>query len=51
MANEAELEIVKIDSEELETCGSQSLKEIFADVNGILVPGGFGNRVLKENSY
>lgn len=47
VANEAELEIVKIDSEELETCGHQSLKERFAGVDGILVPGGFGNRGIE----
>lgn len=44
VANEAELEIVRIDSEELETCGSQPFKEIFSNIDGILVPGGFGNR-------
>ncbi|HOP29032.1 MAG TPA: CTP synthase [Spirochaetota bacterium] len=47
VSNEVELEIVKIDSEELETCGNRSFKEIFADVNGILVPGGFGNRGIE----
>jgi len=47
VANETELEIIKIDSEELETCGNNSLKEMFADVQGILVPGGFGNRGIE----
>ena len=47
IANDARVEIVKIDSEELETCGNRSFKEIFADVNGILVPGGFGNRGIE----
>lgn len=47
VANEAELEIVRIDSEELETCGSQPFKEIFSNIDGILVPGGFGNRGIE----
>lgn len=47
VANEAELEIVKFDSEELETCVQGSLDEIFKDIDGILVPGGFGNRGIE----
>lgn len=47
VANEAELDIVKIDSEELETCGHPSFEERFNGVDGILVPGGFGNRGIE----
>jgi CTP synthase len=47
VANETELEIIKIDSEELETCNSGDLAERFSGINGILVPGGFGNRGIE----
>jgi CTP synthase len=47
VANEAELEIVRFDSEELESCGCNDLKDKFAGINGILVPGGFGNRGIE----
>jgi len=47
VANEAELEIVKFDSEELENCGCDDLTEKFAGINGILVPGGFGTRGIE----
>ncbi len=46
-ANEAELEIVKFDSEELEGLGPEELKERFSGIHGILVPGGFGNRGIE----
>ncbi|PKL18669.1 MAG: CTP synthetase [Spirochaetae bacterium HGW-Spirochaetae-5] len=47
VANEAELEIVRFDSEDLESCGCNDLKDKFAGINGILVPGGFGNRGIE----
>lgn len=47
VANEAELDIVKIDSEDLESCGDSSAASMFEGVNGILVPGGFGNRGIE----
>ncbi len=47
IANETELEIVKIDSEDIETCGLHSIKDRFAGIDGILVPGGFGNRGIE----
>lgn len=47
VANEAELEIVKFDSEELELLSDKELKEKFAGLHGILVPGGFGNRGIE----
>ena len=47
VANEAELEIIKFDSEELESCGAADLKSKFEGINGILVPGGFGNRGIE----
>lgn len=46
VANEAELEIVKIDSEDIET-GKKNIKTAFKGVDGILVPGGFGNRGIE----
>ncbi len=46
-ANESELEIIKIDSEEIETAKKGSLKHMFKDVDGILVPGGFGDRGIE----
>lgn len=42
-ANAAELEIVKIDPEDIEK-NKVNLKTALHDVDGILVPGGFGNR-------
>ncbi len=47
VANDAELEIVRFDSEELESCAFCELEEKFAGINGILVPGGFGNRGIE----
>jgi len=46
IGNEARVEIVKIDSEKLEK-GDQNLSEIFKDVDGILIPGGFGQRGIQ----
>lgn len=46
-ANRAELDIIKIDSEELEACGADVLAEKFNGADGILVPGGFGNRGIE----
>ncbi|HOP61897.1 MAG TPA: CTP synthase [Spirochaetota bacterium] len=47
VANETELEIVKMDSEELEACGKNDFKKQFDGIDGILVPGGFGNRGIE----
>ena len=41
IANNARVEIKKVDSEEIEKHGTESL---LGEVNGILVPGGFGSR-------
>ena len=47
-ANEAEIEIVKIDSEEdVESIKKTNLKTLFKDIDGILVPGGFGDRGIE----
>jgi len=43
IANDCRVELVKVDSENLEQ-DERPLDEIFADVDGILVPGGFGSR-------
>jgi len=45
-SNFAELEIVKIDSEDIEK-KSKSIKNIFHKVDGILIPGGFGTRGIE----
>ncbi len=47
VANSAELEIIRLDSEELEGCGETGIEEKFAGIDGILVPGGFGNRGIE----
>ncbi len=47
VANNAELDIVKIDSEDIESCDDNSVLSVFDGVNGILVPGGFGNRGIE----
>ena len=47
VANNAELEIQRIESEEIERKYMNSLEELFKNVNGILIPGGFGNRGIE----
>lgn len=42
-ANHAELEIVRVDSEDIEK-NKISLKNVMSKVHGLLVPGGFGTR-------
>ncbi|MFH0772392.1 MAG: CTP synthase [Candidatus Omnitrophota bacterium] len=44
IANNARVEIKKVDSEKLEHYGAEKL---FKDVDGILVPGGFGSRGIE----
>ena len=46
IANNVRVEIVKIDSEDLEKagCAGSELERIFGGIKGILVPGGFGQR-------
>lgn len=46
VANEAELEIKWINAEEIEA-ESTDIDQVMADVDGILVPGGFGNRGIE----
>ncbi|MBN2158671.1 MAG: CTP synthase [Spirochaetes bacterium] len=45
-ANNARLDIVRVDSEDLEKT-SELVEEIFQEVDGILVPGGFGDRGIE----
>ncbi len=45
-ANKARLEIVKVDSEDIEK-NPDRIDEIFSGINGILVPGGFGDRGIE----
>ena len=46
IANNVKVEIIKIDSEELEKVGNNEneIKKIFNGISGVLVPGGFGQR-------
>ena len=44
VANEAELEIRKIESDKIQVGKKGNVKKILKDVDGILVPGGFGDR-------
>ncbi|OHD64467.1 MAG: CTP synthase [Spirochaetes bacterium RBG_13_51_14] len=45
-ANNARLEIVRVDSEDLEN-KPESTGDLFNDIDGILVPGGFGDRGIE----
>jgi CTP synthase len=45
IANGARVRLVKIEAEELE--GDRNLDDAFADIDGILVPGGFGTRGIE----
>ena len=47
VANEAALEIVRIDSEDIEKSCDGGPEELFREIDGILVPGGFGNRGIE----
>ncbi len=47
IANNVRLDLVKIESETLEKKKPGELKKIFKDINGILVPGGFGDRGIE----
>ncbi|MCL2480362.1 MAG: CTP synthase [Spirochaetaceae bacterium] len=46
IANNVKVEVIKIDSEELEKIGKDEngIKKIFDGISGVLVPGGFGQR-------
>jgi CTP synthase len=46
VANKARLEIVRVDSEDLEK-NPGTIDVIFKDIDGILVPGGFGDRGIR----
>lgn len=47
-ANGTEVEIIPMEAEEIEkNCSKTALKSILGKVNGILVPGGFGNRGIE----
>ncbi|HOO72927.1 MAG TPA: CTP synthase [Spirochaetota bacterium] len=47
VANHAALEIVRIDSEDIEDEKRGNLKKLFKGVDGLLVPGGFGDRGIE----
>ncbi|HNR87351.1 MAG TPA: CTP synthase [Spirochaetota bacterium] len=47
VANRATLEIVRIDSEDIEKKHKLNVKGLFQKVDGILIPGGFGNRGIE----
>lgn len=44
IANGVKVKLVKIDSEDLEKASEEEMDAIFAQVDGILIPGGFGSR-------
>ncbi|MBI5873224.1 MAG: CTP synthase [Candidatus Omnitrophica bacterium] len=44
IANHAKVEIIKIDSEDVKT---HRVRDLFCDIDGILVPGGFGYRGIE----
>jgi len=47
IANCAQVGIKWVNSEELEGASEETLRRVFVDVQGILVPGGFGNRGIE----
>ncbi len=47
VANNAELDIMRIDSEDIEKKHKDKIPALFEGVNGILVPGGFGDRGIE----
>jgi CTP synthase len=47
VTNEVELEIVRIDSEDIEKNCSDGQAPLEGDVHGILIPGGFGDRGIE----
>ncbi|MFA6635607.1 MAG: CTP synthase [Candidatus Omnitrophota bacterium] len=47
IANGLKLDLVKIESDDLDKAGNSRLKKIFSGVSGILVPGGFGTRGIE----
>jgi CTP synthase len=47
IANNIELDIIKIESDSLERKTKKDIRNIFSGVNGILIPGGFGGRGIK----
>ncbi|MBN2331993.1 MAG: CTP synthase [Deltaproteobacteria bacterium] len=47
IANNARVNLEYIDSENLEAMNGEQLAEELADIDGILVPGGFGNRGIE----
>lgn len=47
IANNCRVQLVKIDSENLERLDAAELAEAFGHVDGILIPGGFGSRGIE----
>lgn len=47
IANKVELDLVKIEADNLEKKTKKELDDIFDGVNGILIPGGFGGRGIE----
>jgi len=45
IANESQIELIKVDSDRLAANGG--IKEVFAGLDGILIPGGFGSRGIE----
>jgi len=47
VVNLSEIEIVKIDPEEIEKMDENQITSMFDQINGVLVPGGFGDRGIE----
>ncbi|MBN2233058.1 MAG: CTP synthase [Deltaproteobacteria bacterium] len=47
LANDAKADLVYIDSEQLESLADEEVAERFAGIDGVLIPGGFGNRGIE----
>jgi len=47
-AHSAKVKILSVSAEDIEKCGAH---EIVGNANGILVPGGFGSRGLREKYW
>ncbi|HLE11740.1 MAG: CTP synthase [Bdellovibrionales bacterium RIFOXYD12_FULL_39_22] len=44
IANRVKLDLIYIDAEKIEELSEDAINKVFANVNGILIPGGFGKR-------
>lgn len=47
VANKVKLNIVKLEADVLENASQKELREVFKDIHGVLIPGGFGIRGIE----